>query len=343
MEVDCATNASSNGSDNAIQCNIDQARIREAFQVVWKAHRSVDSIGNGDVVDPLIEISSCGESAMDSMKQELSIHGNGSAHTSDTLVKEHRCLHGKNGSLLLPDHPGCYIIPNALNIEEQVYWSSMCYSSLPSMKSIVRSNIDALRDSIENMSSMAEKSKAMASLKKSKLTWLTIGMHYDWTKRKYDEKMFSPFPDELAQLCEHFVEKVSYENKTINCEAGIINYYSADGSEGSKCMGGHVDDAEFDYTAPVVSISLGCSCIFIIGPPHGVQGKTSAILLRSGDCFILGGKSRLSLHGVSVVIPKSPSQEYLDLLKEKDKACFDYVTKHSGRININVRQVYGFQ
>jgi alkylated DNA repair dioxygenase AlkB len=30
-------------------------------------------------------------------------------------------------------------------------------------------------------------------------------------------------------------------------------------------MGGHVDDAERTYDHPVVSLSIGCPCIFLLG------------------------------------------------------------------------------
>ena len=30
-------------------------------------------------------------------------------------------------------------------------------------------------------------------------------------------------------------------------------------------MGGHIDDAERTYDHPVISISIGCPCIFLLG------------------------------------------------------------------------------
>lgn len=30
-------------------------------------------------------------------------------------------------------------------------------------------------------------------------------------------------------------------------------------------MGGHIDDAELTYDHPVISISMGCPCLFLLG------------------------------------------------------------------------------
>lgn len=30
-------------------------------------------------------------------------------------------------------------------------------------------------------------------------------------------------------------------------------------------MGGHIDDAELTYDHPVLSISIGCPCLFLLG------------------------------------------------------------------------------
>jgi hypothetical protein len=40
----------------------------------------------------------------------------------------------------------------------------------------------------------------------------------------------------------------------------LIGFYQ----EGSV-MGGHVDDAELTYSHPVISISIGCQCLFLLG------------------------------------------------------------------------------
>lgn len=65
-------------------------------------------------------------------------------------------------------------------------------------------------------------------------------------------------------------------------------------------MGGHKDNAELTYDAPVVSISMGCTAIFLVGGDTRDEEPVS-VLLRPGTVVFLGGKSRLRMHGISKV------------------------------------------
>jgi alkylated DNA repair protein (DNA oxidative demethylase) len=69
-------------------------------------------------------------------------------------------------------------------------------------------------------------------------------------------------------------------------------------------MGLHQDRDEDDFAAPVVSLSLGCSCIFRFGGTTR-GGKTESLELASGDALVLGGPARLAYHGVARIIPGS--------------------------------------
>ena len=58
-------------------------------------------------------------------------------------------------------------------------------------------------------------------------------------------------------------------------DVALVNYYR----EGDT-LGGHRDDVEQDQTAPIVSISLGCDAIFLLGgddPPLNSPYCTSAL------------------------------------------------------------------
>ncbi len=129
-------------------------------------------------------------------------------------------------------------------------------------------------------------------------------------------------------------------------------------------MGGHVDNMERDYAYPVVSASLGCAAVFLIGG----QSKDDApvpVLLRSGDVVVLAGHSRLAFHGVARVVPDSAPQPLFGsavagagadgalLVADSgaaepaaggapgpphEEACFRRFVA-GARININVRQV----
>ena len=76
-----------------------------------------------------------------------------------------------------------------------------------------------------------------------------------------------------------------------------INRYEA----GIK-LGIHQDRHECDMTQPIVSISLGLECIFLLG---GLQrtDPTKRILLEHGDVIVWGGPSRMRFHGVMPLKP----------------------------------------
>jgi len=99
-------------------------------------------------------------------------------------------------------------------------------------------------------------------------------------------------------------------------EACLVNYYR----EGAR-MGLHRDEDEEDFSAPVVSISLGDTAIFRIGGTER-GGKTETLKLSSGDVLVMAGPSRLRFHGIDRVLSGTSS-----LLKE------------GGRLNLTLRRV----
>lgn len=70
----------------------------------------------------------------------------------------------------------------------------------------------------------------------SRLSWSTLGYHYQWTPRCYDQDKRSRIPSELAQLA---ADLASVGGWRLRAEAAIVNYYNV-----SSTMGGHRDDAE---------------------------------------------------------------------------------------------------
>jgi alkylated DNA repair protein (DNA oxidative demethylase) len=99
-------------------------------------------------------------------------------------------------------------------------------------------------------------------------------------------------------------------------EACLVNFYR----QGAK-MGLHRDEDEEDFSAPVVSVSLGDTAVFRIGGSER-GGKTATLKLSSGDVLVMGGASRLCYHGIDRVLTGTSS-----LLKE------------GGRINLTLRRV----
>ncbi len=80
-------------------------------------------------------------------------------------------------------------------------------------------------------------------------------------------------------------------------EACLVNFYAP-----SARMGLHVDSDEQEIRAPVVSVSLGASCLFRYGGTKR-NDPTKSVRLESGDVVVIGGPSRLCYHGVDRLYP----------------------------------------
>jgi alkylated DNA repair protein (DNA oxidative demethylase) len=103
-------------------------------------------------------------------------------------------------------------------------------------------------------------------------------------------------------------------------EACLINFYGPEAR-----MGLHQDRDEKDFSAPVVSLSLGDTCLFRIGGTRR-NDPTRSFRLTSGDAMVLAGEARLAFHGVDRIMPGSST-----LLPE------------GGRINLTLRRVTALQ
>lgn len=99
-------------------------------------------------------------------------------------------------------------------------------------------------------------------------------------------------------------------------EACLVNFYNAQAK-----MGLHQDRDEAALDAPVVSISLGDTCLFRFGGEER-NSPTKSIKLASGDVVLIGGASRLCFHGVDRLYAGTST-----LLSD------------AGRINLTLRRV----
>lgn len=99
-------------------------------------------------------------------------------------------------------------------------------------------------------------------------------------------------------------------------EACLINFYEP----GAK-MGLHQDRDEEDFNAPVLSVSLGDTCLFRVGE-NTRSGRTTSLKLASGDVVVMGGEGRLAFHGVDRIYPDTSA-----------------LLKNGGRINLTLRRV----
>jgi alkylated DNA repair protein (DNA oxidative demethylase) len=79
-------------------------------------------------------------------------------------------------------------------------------------------------------------------------------------------------------------------------EACLVNYYGPEAR-----LGLHQDKDEAEFSAPVVSLSLGDAALFRVGGQRRGD-PTHTFQLKSGDAVVLGGEARLAFHGVDRIL-----------------------------------------
>jgi alkylated DNA repair protein alkB family protein 1 len=177
----------------------------------------------------------------------------------------------------------------------------------------------------------------LAQLLNKKLRWITLGGQYDWTNKVYPSEQPPEFPQDIAQLLGGLFPEMKPQ-------AAIVNFYSP-----GDTLSLHRDVAE-DCDQGLISISIGCDGIFIMGleidepsattlSAEGKGVKLLAIRLRSGDAVYMDGPSRFAWHGIPQVIPNTCP----DWLKDWPAGNGEYEEwkewMASKRINLNVRQM----
>jgi alkylated DNA repair protein alkB family protein 1 len=104
-------------------------------------------------------------------------------------------------------------------------------------------------------------------------------------------------------------------------------------------MGGHKDDATGeDQTAPVLSLSMGATAVFLLGG-EDKDHPPQPLLLRGGDIMVLAGAARTCLHGVPRVLVPEHGHAEGDIQAEQGSQEARALTRFlaSSRINITVR------
>ncbi len=131
------------------------------------------------------------------------------------------------------------------------------------------------------------------------LGWHWYPYGYARTVVDGDGAPVKPLPDWLAALGREAVEAAlgSQAAPPEPYDIALINFYDADAR-----MGMHRDSDE-KSGAPVVSLSLGDSCVFRFGNAESRARPYTDVELRSGDPFVFGGEARLAYHGVPRVHP----------------------------------------
>uniref|UniRef100_A0A5S6QVY5 Fe2OG dioxygenase domain-containing protein n=1 Tax=Trichuris muris TaxID=70415 RepID=A0A5S6QVY5_TRIMR len=209
--------------------------------------------------------------------------------------------------------PGLVLIRGAITIPGQYYWAKLCLVDFASLSH--RSNLGDLPcDPLQPG---------------SKLRWATYGYHHDWDTKVYSDD-WSPVPTEMVDLGLAIGSTLGYP--AYKAEASIVNYYLLNST---FCP--HVDKSERNLAHPLISISIGQPCVFLVGGPTKQQEPT-ALALRSGDVLVMSGSSRLAYHAVPRVAQDPELTDiFTTTLNTYDPLIIDYLSRH--RINLNLRQV----
>ncbi|GAA2254581.1 alpha-ketoglutarate-dependent dioxygenase AlkB family protein [Streptomyces indiaensis] len=128
------------------------------------------------------------------------------------------------------------------------------------------------------------------------LGWHWYPYAYARTVADGDGAPVKPFPRWLGELGRRAVHD-TLGGPPPDYDIALINFYDADAR-----MGMHRDSDE-KSDAPVVSLSLGDTCVFRFGNTATRTRPWTDVELRSGDLFVFGGPSRFAYHGVPRVHP----------------------------------------
>ena len=154
------------------------------------------------------------------------------------------------------------------------------------------------------------------------LEMVCLGWHwkpYRYVKTDDHGNEVAPMPEWLSSLAKDAVAETLGGDVSADYapDAALINFY-----DGEAKLGMHQDKDE-ESLAPVVSLSLGDSCVFRFGNTKTRNRPYTDIELRSGDLFVFGGPARLAYHGVTKVL----------------EGTADPTTgMKSGRLNITIRE-----
>jgi DNA oxidative demethylase len=153
----------------------------------------------------------------------------------------------------------------------------------------------------------------------------TVCLGWHWVPYKYvrtadDGTQVKPFPAWLAEIGRAALAE-AYGDAGLAAgyqpDVALVNFY-----DNQAKMGLHQDKDE-KSTAPVVSLSLGASCVFRFGNTVNRNKPWHDVQLESGDLFVFGLASRFAYHGVVKTLPGTDRPD---------------LGLQAGRINITLRE-----
>ena len=143
------------------------------------------------------------------------------------------------------------------------------------------------------------------------LGWHWYPYRYSRTVDDGDGRPVAGFPGWLGELGRRAVaDAAAVDGRVLGPDGGppvpvddfrpdvaLVNWYGP----GAR-MGMHADREE-RCEAPVVSVSMGDTCVFRFGTAASRGRPWTDVHLESGDLFVFGGPSRRAFHGVPKVLP----------------------------------------
>jgi alkylated DNA repair protein (DNA oxidative demethylase) len=129
------------------------------------------------------------------------------------------------------------------------------------------------------------------------LGWHWLPYRYSRTADDVDGAPVAPFPGWLGELGRDALNAAYGRETPYDPDAALINFY-----DDQAKMGMHQDKEE-RADAPVVSLSIGDTCIFRFGNTETRGKPYTDVELHSGDLFVFGGASRWAYHGVPKILP----------------------------------------
>lgn len=157
----------------------------------------------------------------------------------------------------------------------------------------IRAALDAVTASapFRHMTTPGNRQMSVAMTNCGALGWVSDrkGYRYDAVD-PVSGRRWPPMPDAICALGRDAAGAAGFPG--FDPDACLINRYAA----GTR-LSLHQDKDEEDFTAPIVSVSLGVPATFLFG---GLERKdpTTRVRLEHGDVVVWGGPSRLRYHGV---------------------------------------------
>ena len=121
--------------------------------------------------------------------------------------------------------------------------------------------------------------------------WVSDASGYRYSQHDpQTSERWPPLPDNFAALAHSAARRGGFDG--FMPDACLINRYEP----GAK-LSLHQDKDERDFSAPIVSVSLGLPAVFLFGGMRR-SDPTARVPLIHGDVVVWGGPARLRYHGV---------------------------------------------